>query len=120
MTVDRSTVKTPTLPKEVAQVPGIGEVIVRGLLMSEQMAITAAALNEKAQPGETDDQARLRARSMRVALTLSKTVILDDGKPLWTAEEWDVFGSRNPDAALDIYNVANRLNGEDDEASEKN
>lgn len=122
MVVKRGDIKPPVLPREAVSVDAIGgEVIVRGLLMSEQMAITTQILMAgKPQPGETDEAAGIRARSLRVAETLARTVVLDDGQPLWTAAEWDVFGSRESGAALQLFSVAQRLNGQDEEAAEKN
>ncbi len=122
MAVARGQAKTPVLPKEVVPVDAIGgEVIVRGLLMSEQMAITAQIMQASApRDGESEEAARIRARSERVAQTLARTVVLDDGKPLWSVAEWDVFGCREPAAALELFRVAQRLNGQDDEATAKN
>lgn len=122
MAVDRNQTKAPVLPQEVVPVEPLGgDVIVRGLLMSQQMAIAAQTLLAGApQEGESDEAAQIRAKSLRVAETLARTVVLDDGKPLWTAGQWDVFGCQHPGVALQLFNTAQRLNGQDEEASVKN
>jgi hypothetical protein len=122
MAVKRGDVKPPVLPKEAVQVDAIGgEVVVCGLLMSAQMAITAQIMQaSEPRDGETEEAAKIRARAQRIALTLAPCVLADDGKPLWTAAEWDVFGNRHPQAALDLFHLAQRLNGQDDEATLKN
>jgi len=113
----------PVLPEETVSVPSLGgDVIVRGLLLSQQMALHAKVARATAAPaeGETEEQAGIRARSLRVAETLAMCVVLDDGKPLYTVEEWDVFGAKNTDDAMRLYETAQRLNGEDEEAATKN
>lgn len=122
-TLQRDQVRAPVLPKEAVPVASLGgEVVVRGLLLSEQMALSAMVVRASAAQaaGESEDAAAIRARSQKVAETLARCVVLDDDKPLYTAAEWDVFGAQHPDDALKLYHTAQRLNGEDPEAAAKN
>jgi hypothetical protein len=120
--IERSEVKVPSLPRETVEVPALGgEVIVRGLLLSERLELSG--FHERLadpMPGETDEQARSRAGGQIVAFTLSRAVVLADGKPLYTQTEWDTFGSKNPDAALDLFNRSRVLAGLDDKDNAKN
>lgn len=118
MAIERSKVQAPVLPKEATEVPAIGgEVIVRAMLLSDRMAIWDMS---KARDGETAEQARVRGESRIVADTLARSVVLDDGEPLWSSKEWDEFAATNPSEALRLFNIANRLSGGDAEAIEKN
>lgn len=112
----------PTLPQETLEVAGLGGVvIVRGLLLSQQLALHAKlARATAAADGETEEQAGFTARAMRVAETLAMCVFLDDGEPVYSAAEWDIFGAKHADDAMALYNLARRLNGDDEEASAKN
>jgi hypothetical protein len=122
MALDRNQIKLPVLPRETVQVDSLGgEVIVRGLLLSERMRNDR--LNEFArQPldGETEDDARARAGSLVVPRVLAQTVIDADGQPLMNATEWDQFGSVNRSDVFHLFNTAMRLSGQDQAAIEKN
>jgi len=101
--IQRADVRAPVLPKETVTVEALGgDVIVRGLLLAEKL-----------------ERNRLSGGHL-VAHTLAHAVELGDGLPLYTAEEWAVFGAQNPAAALDLFKVAQRLSGDDPEANRKN
>ena len=118
MAVDRSQVQAPVLPKEETEVPAIGgSVVVRGMLLTDRMALWDAG---QPRPDETAEQAKARAEAAIVPDTLARCVVLDDGKPLWTSDEWNAFGAANPGEALRLFNLANRLSGGDTQATEKN
>ena len=120
--IERSQVKAPSLPRETVAVPALGgDVIVRGLLLSERMQLSSlnAQLAEPA-PGETEAQARSRAGGHLVSFTLARSVELADGKPLYTQQEWDAFGADHPEAALDLFKRARVLGGQDREEAAKN
>lgn len=120
--LDRSLVAEPVLPRETATVAALGgDVVVRGLLLSEQMAL-AVRVQQASHPTDGNDAQEngVRARSRRIAEALADAVVLADDKPLWNAGQWDTFGARHPEEALALYKVACRLNGEDAEATEKN
>lgn len=123
MTVlQRGAVQAPALPKETVHVASLGgDVIVRGLLLSERLANAANHTQlSKPQPGETEDQARVRAGMGGVPRTLARCVVLADGQPMWTERQWEEFGSTQQAEALALFSVAMRLNGLDLEAAEKN
>lgn len=118
MTIERSQVKAPVLPKKAVDVPAIGgEVIVRGLLLSDRIALWDLS---KARAGETDDQANARAEGYMVVEILARAVVLDDGLPLWTSAQWNEFASTHSDEALRLSGIAQRLSGGDTKAIEKN
>lgn len=120
--IERNQVKPPVLRKQTVAVPALnGDVIVRGLLLSELLEKNHAnAENQVPRAGETEQQARARAGGRVVSFTLARTVTLADGKPLFTEEEWDVFGAEHPDAVLDLFKVAEELNGLNKKVVEKN
>lgn len=118
MAIERNKVKPPVLPKETTDSAAIGgEVIVRGLLMSDRMALWALA---KPREGETEEQASARAAAGMVPEMLARTVVLADGKPLWTAQQWDEFAASNSTEALRIFSIADKLSGGDSKEIEKN
>ena len=123
--LQRAAVKSPVLPKEAVQVDALGgEVIVRGLLASERMWLTEQAIGriqaDDAQPAAADATDELGIPYQRIPRVLAQVVSLDDGKPLYTADEWQVFGGQHPGALLDLYGVAKRLSGMDLSKVKKN
>jgi hypothetical protein len=120
--IERSQVKPPSLPRETVAVPALGgDVIVRGLLLSERMQLSGLnAQLSQAEPGESQEQARSRAGGHLVSFTLARAVELADGQPLYTAAEWDAVGAEHPDAVLDLFQRTRALGGQDVEAAAKN
>lgn len=107
MALKRDQIPAPVLPKEAHEVPELGgEVIVRGLLLRERLA-----LFDDAQGGE---------RFGHLSAVLSACVIDADGQQIWTAEQWEQFGASHFEAALKLFNVAKRLSGLDAEERKKN
>lgn len=97
MALDRTAVKKPTLPKEAVEVGSLGgEVVVRGMLLSERMELFAS-------PEEKQFE--------RITEILAKCVLAADGKPLFTFDDWQIFGAANVEDALKLFNVARRLSG---------
>lgn len=72
-----------------------GEVIVKGLLLSERLGLV---LGEDTKHG-------------RVARILSQCVMYGDRTPLFTAEQWDAFGARHYEDTLMLFQAAHRLSG---------
>ncbi len=122
MALQRNQIESPVLPKEAVPVDALGgEVIVRAMLLSERLELSAInAAAAKPQAGETEVQARARAGSRLVADTLARCVLLADGEPMWSAAEWDAFGATEPGAVLHLFNVARRLSGQDEPELQKN
>lgn len=120
--IQRAQVPAPVLRKETVLVPRLGgDVIVRGLLLSERLQIdNIKSAMLKPLEGETVEQAQYRAGSAIVFVTLERTVMAADEQPVFSAAAWDMFGSQHPDVVLDLYRTARRLSGFDQEATEKN
>lgn len=118
----RSAVKAPVVRKETVAVPSLkGDVVVRGLLLSERLELSAVNKQLSAvQEGEDVETALARAGAQIVSRTLEKVVLLADGKPLFTAREWDEHGATNSDDVLALFKVARRLGGFEAGAIAKN
>jgi hypothetical protein len=87
---------------ERVTVPGLGDVEVRGLRLSAIMPLM--------QGGLVGGDTRLVAAA----------VVADDGLPLWTPEEWDVWAGAHIAAWTELGRVVARVCGLDLEASEGN
>ena len=108
MALKKSEIKPPVLPKETHEVPEMGgEVVVRGLLLRERLALF-------------DDATAGAERFGHLAAVLAACVVDADGIAIWTAEQWETFGATNFDEALRLFNVARRLSGLDAEERKKN
>lgn len=105
--LNKADIKRPTLPKETVDVPELGgEVVVQGLRLRERLAIFAD--REGAQ------------KFAHVGELLAAVVVDGAGEPIFTAEEWDEFGSKNYAAAINLFQVARRLSGLEVEVQQKN
>jgi len=103
----KSEIKAPVLPKEAVQVDELGgEVIVRGLLLRERLAIFS---------GSDDGQ-----KFAHVGELLAATVLDADGLQVYTAQQWDEFGAKHFGAVMQLFQVARRLSGIDAEVAQKN
>lgn len=108
MILKKPDIKPPVLPKETIDVPELGgEIILRGLLLSERLALFA----DVREGGE---------RYSHIARLLAVTAIDADGHQVYTVDEWEQFGAQYFDAALRLFDVARRISGLDAEAREKN
>lgn len=104
----KSQITSPVLPKETVDVAELGgEVVVRGLLLSERLALYANAGGD----------GRVFAQ---IPALLAQTVVDADGETVFDAAQWEAFGARHMDAALRLFGVAKRLSGLDAEAAAKN
>lgn len=104
----KANITAPVLPKETVAVDELGgEVVVRGLLLSERLALYATAGND----------GRVFAQ---IPALLAQTVVDADGVAVFDAEQWEAFGAKHMDAALRLFGVAKRLSGLDAEAAAKN
>ncbi len=102
----KADIKPPVLPKETVEVPEFGgEVIVRGLMLRDRIALFTSA--------GTDNSAHL-------SKLLAATVVDADGVQIYTDEEWEEFGAKNFDACIRLFNVARRLSGLNAEVAHKN
>lgn len=118
--VKRANVAEPTLPRETVEVEALGgEVVVRGLLLTERLDLEArivhhakAAKAAREAAGGTDAGAAPAAGVHEVMPMLLHMAVLDaDGLQLWSAEQWQQFGGKHAGQALALFNVAWRLAG---------
>lgn len=107
-TLTRNQISVPALPRETVAVPALGgDVIVRGLLLRDRLAMFDAQRKD-------GDSFR------RTAQLLARSVVDDQDQPLLSETEWEAFGAVHFEAALDLFGVAWRLSGLDVEVVEKN
>ena len=101
MAIRRADVPRPMRREEDVQIDSLGgEVIVKGMLLSDRLALNSVS-----------DEAR-------GATLLALTVFDADGEPLWSADEWDVWGATHFEDISRLASVAGRLSGL--EGAEKN
>jgi hypothetical protein len=121
MAIDRASVRAVALPTETATIEAIGgEVIVRGMDMTQQLRFSATRRRLTApMDGEDSDSAAERAGGELLPLALEMCVVLDDGTSVYTKAQWAVFGGQHPGDALELFNTAMRLSGQDSRAEKK-
>jgi hypothetical protein len=121
MAMQRSQVRQMALPSEAVSCGPIGgEVTVRGMDMPLMLAFAAerrrlGVLRE----GETQAMASERAAGPLVPMVLHGCVVLDDGASVYTLAEWGAFGALHPAEAMDLFQRAMRLSGQDTDAEKK-
>ncbi|RYF82069.1 MAG: hypothetical protein EOO29_08375 [Comamonadaceae bacterium] len=111
----------PGLPAEEVPTDTLGVVVVRASLLSEKLADDmnqAAASKAATAGGTTEREAAMQTTMVRTLATLARQVLGADGKPLKTAEQWDVHGAVHQADVLKLFNVIGRLSGGRD--AEKN
>ena len=119
--VTRAALPPVALPsEEVPVAPLGGSVIVRGLSMP-QMLQWSAERRRLLEPRESESEAaaKERAGAHLVPLLLSHTVVLEDGLPVFTAEQWAAWGVKYPGEVMALFQAAVRLSGQDVEAEKK-
>lgn len=122
-TLTRETAMPPVLPEEVVPFPPAGgDVLVRGLLMSQRLTNERLQQADRvAREGETEVEAHARAGARVVARVLTQAVVEEEsGLPLFTESQWDKFGANHLGDVIGIFNVAMRLSGSDPKVIEKN
>lgn len=85
----------PQVQRATVSVPELGgEVIIRGLLLRDRLNLS------------------LSGRTLaNVARLLEASVIDEEGASLLTADEWERFGSKYADRALELWEKARELSG---------
>lgn len=109
--VDRSAVQKPTLPQEVVPVPEWGDVVVRGLDLAQRMHLSSR-FKDKAD--------KASGKFAHMAALLEVSVLADDGEPLFTLHEWNVWGINHQEDFLRLWDAAWRLSDMDGKEAEKN
>ena len=105
--IQRGALPKPTVPKETITVDALGgEVVVRGLLLSERMAVQRQIVTLR----KTQDSDEGAVHSILPVL-LALCVIDADGLPVFSQDDWQAFGSRHADQAVALFNTAWLLSG---------
>jgi len=112
--VKRSELSVPLeLAREVIRVEALGgEVAVLELDLGARLEFESA-LAASRKSGKS-------LVSAMVPQLLALCVVGDDGEPLFTVKQWQAFGARHRDTAIELFNAAMRLSGFDAEANAKN
>lgn len=126
--VKRGNVAEPALPKETVEVEALGgDVVVRGLLLTERLDLEArivqlARANKTARDAAQASGDETPAANVHVVMPqLLHMAVLDaDGLQIWSAEQWQRFGGAHPGQAVALFNVAWRLAGFDRADNAKN
>jgi hypothetical protein len=122
------------LKREIVSVPALrGDVIVTEMTLTDRLDLDQVLRGDfkaEAEPGDppsspsgaTPSAARSPRRSVHamVPQLLARTVLGEGDEPLLSVDEWQTFGARNRSVAIQLANVAFRLNGFDGGANEKN
>ncbi len=104
----KSQIAAPALPREAVAVAELGgDVVVRGLLFSERLALFS----------RIGDDGKAFAE---IPQLLAMTVIDAEDAPVFSAAEWEQFGAKHMETLLHLFAVAKRLSGLDAEAAAKN
>jgi hypothetical protein len=103
--IERGAIQPIAPGEEEVQVDALGDsVLVRALVLSRSLAFTK----------------EIRELGPRhVPKLLAETVLAADGLPVYTAGEWDAFGTQHIDDTMNLYKVACRLSGLDEDEAEK-
>jgi hypothetical protein len=118
----REAAPVPAIRQEVVAFAPVGaDVIVRSRTMADELILGRFRYRDvKPVPGETESDAHTRNGIEVVAATLHLQVVLEDGEPLWSTEQWMAYGARHPGDVFALYQVAERVSGADPEAAAKN
>lgn len=116
--IKRAQIPAPVLPKETVAVPALGgDVVVRGLLLSERMAVQKKITDLR---GADTDAGALAGVHAVLPMVLALCVLDADGAAVFDAPAWQIFGAQHTAAAVELFNTAWRLSGFDAEAETKN
>jgi hypothetical protein len=105
----KADVTAPVLPQErLHVVPGLGEVIIRPLLLSDRLAL-AYNQTRVGRPREFS----------HITGLLAHAVVDANHEQVFTAEEWEAFGASNVQAVLDAWDIAWEMSGLDESEGKK-
>lgn len=105
MLIDRNKIEPPTLRREAVSVPSLGgDVCVRGLKLSERLTLRGLA-----RAGGNGEEF--------LAELLAICVVDTNGEPVFTAEQWDTFGSEHTAEYGELVDKAMSLGGFDGAAA---
>ena len=111
----RASVAAPVLPKEAVAVASLGgDLIVRGLLLTERLSVQSKITALQQDAGSAGGVHAL------LPMLLALCVLDADGVPLWTQDQWQAFGAQQQNEAIALFNAAWRLSGFNQAEEEKN
>lgn len=115
--LSRDSVPPLELPTEQVAVPALGgAVLVRGMDMPQMLRFNQAQRRARApREGETEQEAHERAGAQVMPMLLEMCVLASDMLPVYSAAQWGLWWTRHPDAAIELFNVALRLSGQEPE-----
>jgi hypothetical protein len=102
----------PILRSERHEMPGVGPVLVRMLKLSERLA-----LNRPLEGADAAAAGSADSRDIFAARLLATSVRTLEGEPLYSMEQWDIFGATQTEAFYGVLEVAMRLSGMDGDHS---
>lgn len=103
--IKRAQLPPPSFPKKMVAVEALGgEVVVWGLGLADKLRFA------------TWDGPRFAQMCEALAVAVRDA----DGVPLWTAEQWDAWGSKHVTEALRLFGVIEELSGLTEAQAEKN
>lgn len=106
MPILKADVKAPVLPQErLHLVPELGEVIIRPLLLSERLGLWRRSVAY----GYTDPYTY-------TAGLLACAVVDANHEPIFSVEEWEIWGALNMRSALQLFEQAWALSGLNDDS----
>jgi hypothetical protein len=98
---------------EDTEAPGIGGVRVRALTLSQRMRFRSRVGELRRKGGDS-------ATFDAMPDLLEMSVVDVAGRPVYSAQRWDVYGSKHEDAAQDLFNAAMRISGLNSDDGKKN
>ena len=90
-----SPVQAPAAPVEELELPELGKVVVRGLLLRDRLDLVV----------------RRAEGFANVARMLAVCVLREDRSPIFDAEGWEAYGARHFEDALEAWTRAQELSG---------
>lgn len=103
--IKRAQLPPPSFPKETVAIEVLGgEVVVWGLGLADKLRFA------------TWDGPRFAQMFEALAVSVRDA----DGAPIWTADQWDAWGSKYVAEALRLFGVIEKLSGLTEAQAEKN
>lgn len=96
--IDRGAVPEPVLRKKTVAVESLGgDVVLTGLMLGQMLNLGRKGA------GDQDFG--------HICATLSIGVLAADEKPLWTADQWGIWGGTHPSEAMELFRGIDALCG---------
>lgn len=109
------------LPAQECDVPAIGgTVLVRGMDLPAWLRFAAARRRVEAPlEGETPEDTDQRVGGAMMPVVLNLCVMADDGQPVYSPAQWGHWGARHPAEAMQLFQLAMQLSGQDGDLEKK-